>query len=157
MPDFRMRGDCRSWFSRIAGPGTGKTLFDPYYQCFLLGVSTRRSSSPQEAGPAHAFVDAFVRPYDGRQRLIIGLMIDAELSRLGVELTDRASVSQIVSEIAGPSGLTQSGAQRMDGYSSGGYDYLTERYQEDVPRSWEEFLPRYLRILADAASGGGYS
>jgi len=157
MPDFRMRDDCRSWFSRIAGPGTSKTLFDSYYQCFLLGVSARKSSPPQEAGPTRAFVDAFVRPYDGRQRLIIGLMIDAELSRLGVGLADRASVNQIVTEIAGPGGLTQSGAHRMDGYSSGGYDYLTERYQEDEPRSWEEFLPRYLRILAAAASEGRYS
>jgi hypothetical protein len=153
MPDFRMRNDCRQWFSHIIGPGTPRTLFDGYYLCFLLGVSTRHTSIPTDAGPAPVFVDGFVRPYDVCQRLLIGLMIDAELSGLGVEPTDRASVNRVVSDLAGPGGLTPDGARRMDGYASGGYDLLIERYDEDEPRTFEEFLPRYLRILAAAAAG----
>jgi hypothetical protein len=78
-------------------------------------------------------------------------MIDAELSRLGVDLADRVSVNRVVSEVASTSGLTADGARRMDGYASGGFDLLLETYDDDEPRSLEEFLPRYLRIWASVS------
>jgi len=152
MPDFRLREDCRRWFGHISKRTPFSTLFDSYYLCFLLGVAARHTSNPSKGAEAHAFVATFPRPYDQQQRLLIGLMIDAELVRLGIEPTDRASVNRIVNEIAGPGGLTSQGAARMNNYASGGFDLLIEEYREDEPRTAAEFLPRYLRIL-DAASG----
>lgn len=98
-------------------------------------------------------MEYFVKPYDERQRLIIGLMIDAELEYLGVSLSDRTSVNRVVSDLAGPGGLTDLGAERMNAYASGGYDLLLEQYREDEPHTMEEFLPRYLNILAAAPAG----
>lgn len=152
MPDFRIRDDCRTWFSHINNKPPVRTLFDVYYLCFLLGIAARRRSEPTDAGQARVFVDIWVRPYDGSHRLLVGLMIDAELARVGVEPTDRHSVNRVVSEIAGAGGLTPEGARRMDAYASGGYDLLLERYNEDEPRTVDEFLPRYLSILADATT-----
>lgn len=150
MVDFRMRKDCRDFFRRVNEKGGFRFLFDSYYLCFLLGVTAGRRSNPTEGGiEAPAFVDSFPRPYDQQQRLLLGLMIVAEMRRDRVDVRDRVSVNVIVNALAGSGGLTSTGVQRMNEYSSGGYDVLRELYDGGEPWKLEDFMPRYLRILDD--------
>lgn len=148
MPDFRMRADCRAWFQRILRRSDLKLLFDPYYLCFLVGVAAGRRSKPTEGGiEAPAFVDAFPRPYDQQQRLLLGLMLAAELRREEIDVSDRTSVNEVVSALAGVSGLTSAGVNVMNEYASAGFDVLMTSYDGEEPWTLEEFMPRYLRIL----------
>lgn len=154
MADFRIRADCRTWFRRLLGNADFKLLvFDPYYLCFLVGVAAGRKSSPTEGGTeASAFVDAFPRPYDQQQRLLLGLMLASELRRAGVDVTDRSSVNDIVNSLAGVDGLNAAGIATMNAYASGGFDVLITRYRGDEPWNLEDFMPRYLRILDEIMS-----
>jgi hypothetical protein len=148
MPDFRIRSDCRRWFQRILGRSELKLLFDPYYMCFLIGIAAGHRTKPTEGGiDAPAFVDSSPRPYDQQQRLLLGLMLAAELRRAQIDLGDRASVNQVVSDLAGIGGLTAAGVSVMNGYASGGFDKLMTLYDGEEPWSLEEFMPRFLRIL----------
>lgn len=148
MPDFRIRSDCRTWFQRILNRSELKLLFDPYYLCFLIGIAAGQRTRPTEGGiDAAAFVDTFPRPYDQQHRLLLGLMLAAELRRTDIDVTDRASVNDIVNEMAGPGGLTAAGVNMMNEYASGGFDVLITRYEGQEPWSLDEFMPRYLRIL----------
>lgn len=150
MPDFRIRSDCRTWFQRLLGKSDLRILFDPYYLCFLIGVTAGKKRRPTEGGiDAAAFVDAFPRPYDQQQRLLLGLMLAAELRRVEVDVTDRASVNEIVNNLAGVGGLTAAGVNVMNEYASGGFDELRIRYEGQAPWSLDEFMPRYLRIVDD--------
>lgn len=154
MADFRIRSDCRTWFQRVLNNSEFRLLlFDPYYLCFLVGVAAGRKSSPTEGGTeATAFVDTFPRPYDQQQRLLLGLMLSAELRRAGVDVTDRSSVNDIVNSLAGPGGLNAAGVATMNEYASGGFDVLITRYEGEEPWNLEEFMPRYLRILDEVMS-----
>ncbi len=155
MPDFRIRSDCRRWFQRILGKSDLKLLFDPYYLCFLIGVASGKRTRPTEGGiDAPAFVDTFPRPYDQQQRLLLGLMLAAELRGVDIDVTDRASVNEIVNDLAGVGGLTTAGVNVMNEYASGGFDELITRYEGQEPWSLDEFMPRYLRILDDLMTQG---
>lgn len=148
MADFRIRSDCRIWFRHITSKSSLKLVFDPYYLCFLVGIAAGRRSNPTEGGiEASAFVDSFPRPYDQQQRLLIGLMLAAELKRAEIDLTDRVSVNRVVNELAGVGGATTSGVAIMNEYASGGFDELIMRYQGREPWGLDEFMPRYLQIL----------
>lgn len=149
MADFRIRSDCRTWFQRVLDNSELRLLlFDPYYLCFLIGVASGHKRSPTEGGTeATAFVDTFPRPYDQQQRLLLGLMLAAELRGAGVDVADRASVNDIVNSLAGVGGINAAGVATMNAYASGGFDVLITRYEGEEPWNLEEFMPRYLRIL----------
>lgn len=154
MPDFRIRSDCRTWFQRLLDRSELKLLFDPYYLCFLIGVAAGHRTNPTEGRiDAPAFVDTFPRPYDQQQRLLLGLMLAAELRRADIDVADRASVNEIVNGLAGSGGLNAAGATVMNAYASGGFDVLIARYEGEEPWNLDEFLPRYLRILDDLMNG----
>jgi hypothetical protein len=154
MPDFRIRSDCRTWFQKLLRNSDFKLLFDPYYFCFLIGVAAGRRSSPTEGGiDAAAFVDTFPRPYDQQQRLMLGVMLAAELRRAGIDVTDRPSVNEIVNGLAGAGGINAAGVYVMNEYASGGFDELITRYEGEGPWNLDEFMPRYLRILDDVMTG----
>jgi hypothetical protein len=154
MADFRIRSDCRIWFRRVLDSSEFRLLlFDPYYLCFLIGVAAGRKNNPTEGGTeASAFVDAFPRPYDQQQRLMLGLMLAAELRGAGVNVTDRTSVNDIVNGLAGAGGLNAAGVATMNEYASGGFDVLITRYEGEEPWNLEEFMPRYLHILDEVMS-----
>lgn len=150
MADFRIRSDCRQWFRHLVPGANLRLVFDPYYLCFLIGIAAGRRSGPTEGGTeASAFVDSFPRPYDQQQRLLVGLMLAAELARTDIDITDRTSVNRVVNELAGVGGVTTAGVAVMNEYASGGFDELIMKYQGSEPYDLDEFMPRYLQILDD--------
>ena len=165
MPDFRLRKDAENWFKHIAEEPPLTTKFDLYYLCLMLGLAARRASDPVKSGTsAPGFVDQFVREYKGQERLILGLLLRAELAGPGYEPDERDEVRQTLAGLVEGNGLSDKGVSRLNEYASGGFDALQERYGDVAPYSTEEFLPRYVGLLREvvdneptwvAALGGG--
>ncbi|EAZ89973.1 hypothetical protein CY0110_07249 [Crocosphaera chwakensis CCY0110] len=147
-----MRHEAREWFSKIKKPTKDtppiNTDFDLYYLCLMMGLASKNKSTPD---PSHSadFVDRFVKQHERQQNLIIGLLIQAELSDKSLTLDDKNQAKKILKDLIDPTNrftsLTDDGMDKMNAYASGGFDYL----QSKMPKPYfaEDFLIRYVEIL----------
>ena len=147
---FRIRPEAQAWFSEISQTPPVKTTFDIYYFCLMAGLLSGRRSDPTSA---IEFVDYFVEDYRPVQRLIIGLLITAELKRLGIEVTEKLRVRDLIKKMVTPNtptNLTDEGQRLLNSYASGGFDFITEQ-RETKPYAVQEFLLDYSALIEKAA------
>ncbi len=146
MAHFKIRREAEEVFFKHVVRTDGRptaplsTKFDLFYLCLMMGLQTRRTSSP---GNAPGFIDYFVADYKAQEMTVVGLLLCAELERDGVSMDDRPEVKATLARFVGSAGLTDDGVTRLNEYASGGYDALVEQYG-GVPYSWDEFLPWYV-------------
>lgn len=147
---FYLRNDTEQWFSNIKDQKPYiETKFDIYYFCAMLGLAAGRKSSITEKSEATEFVKTFVKAYLPVQKLIIGLLIKAELRRLGIDATEKDEVYRLLSDIVDPdtpTKLTEAGLTKLNEYASGGYDVLSEELPTK-PYNVEDFLRTYTALL----------
>jgi hypothetical protein len=152
---FRMRQDAEKWFSEIEGKAPIRSKFDLFYFCLMAGLMAGRRSDPTHGGrSAPEFVNAFIEDYRGSQRLIIGLLIIAELKRLGINLHEKVSVRKTIRDLVEPhslTSLTDEGMRLLNSYASGGYDYISEQ-RSSKPYTVEEFLRDFVRLIGEATA-----
>lgn len=147
---FRIRHDTRDWFSKLKKQKPPiNTDFDLYYLCLMMGLASKNKNTPD---PSHStdFRDRFVKQHEHQQNLIIGLLIQAELSDYGLTLDDKNQAKKIVDKLIDPNSitnLTDTGMDKMNAYASGGFDYLQSEMLK--PHFAEEFLIRYVRLLQE--------
>ena len=155
MAFFRLRNDAQTWFATIGDRPPFKTKFDQFYFCLMTGLVTGRTSEQTQAGSgATDLVDYFVEDYKAASRLLIALLLIAELKKQGIDLSEKAAVRNVFQQLISqqsPSYLTDDGVRRMNAYASGGYDYLSER-RETKPNSPEEFLQDYAQLFKTAVA-----
>lgn len=155
---FRLRQDTENWFSKISPQMPSHTKFDVFYLCLMLGLAMGRKSDPLGSGqPAPEFVTYFVENFKQSQRLIIGLLIVRELSRLSRDSANKEDVRRLIGELVEPesaTNLTDLGHRLMNEYASGGYDYLTEAL-DSKPHHIEEFLQTYEKLLRQGIDEAG--
>lgn len=154
---FRLRNDAEKWFSEIDGRDPVKTKFDLFYFCLMAGLASGRSTDPAESGvSAKEIVDDFIQDYKPAKRLLIGLLVIAEVRKGGMSLGERASVRDIFKRLVTydtKTGLTEEGMRCMNAYASGGYEFLAES-RDTKPASPEEFLRDYVKLISQAAKDG---
>jgi hypothetical protein len=152
---FQLRQDTEEWFSKINRSKSNhiKTNFDLYYFCLMLGLATGNENDPiKRCSQKRDLIDYFASHYKAQQNLIIGLFIKAELANKGISLNDKDATKQMLLKLIDPhsqTNLTDYGMERMNAYSSGGFDYLRQTLGMK-PYHLEEFLQSYLQILRDA-------
>ena len=150
---FRLRQDTLEWFKKIEGQKPIETMFDLYYFCLMVGLATGRTSIPAKRCPDYSdFIDRFVMTYRPYQRLIIGLLLRAELAHFGVSVKERDEVSKTVIDLVEPNSqtnLTDRGMERLNEYASGGFDYLSEKL-DTKPHNIENFLRVYVETVREA-------
>lgn len=151
---FQLRLDVDNWFSNINKEKTQQiqTDFDLYYFCLMMGLATKSKNNPGERYKCRDFIDYFVSDYKSQQNLIIGLLIRAELENLGISLEEKDAAKKQLLKLIDPSSqtnLTDEGIDKMNGYASGGFDYLREK-MGSKPYHLEDFLQRYVKILREA-------
>jgi hypothetical protein len=144
---FRLRQQAEEWFKYIfKQDGPIQRKFDVYYFCLMLGLATSKLEKPEDAPE---IVDYFITEYKPVQRIIIGLLLIAELHRMGTDLSDRKSLQKLMDEYldpTNPANLTDAGFSRLNDYAAGGFTFLAEQL-EDKPHRVEDFLQLYVRIL----------
>jgi hypothetical protein len=138
---FRLRVDARNWFANIR-----KDLdidFDVYYICLLAGLAARRKERVA-ASDTTDLVPHFPSHYRSYSKLVIGLFLSVELEEMGVKAHgDRKLFHSAVSGLINPVAahhLTDVGIDTLNRYAHGGYDAITEWFDER-PRRAETFLP----------------
>ncbi len=150
---FRLRQDAKKWFAEISGKQPFKVDFDIYYFCLMAGlVSGRRSEPTQGSRLAPEFVNNFTEDYLAAKTLIVGLLIIAELTHLGIDLHEKQDVRNTIHGLVDPvsqTGLTDEGMRLLNQYASGGYDYFAEK-RSSKPYHAEEFLRDFVQLVGSA-------
>src|SRR5437868_6923296 len=148
---FRMRKDARHWFRDIEPPFP--VDFDIYYFCLIAGFATGRKT---DVGTADAtdLVESFPGVYRASSSTIVALFLSRELKKMGISLSERGALHTAIRHLVdprSPSYLSDEGMRQMNRYAFGGYEVLTEWF-EDRPRHLETFLPLLKRRM-DAGLG----
>jgi hypothetical protein len=155
---FRLRSDAEKWFSEINGREPIKTIWDLYYFCLMVGLASGRNTDPVSLGlPTKEMVDYVVEDYKPAQRLLIGLLVTAELRKGGIDLGEKTSVREVFKRLVSteaPSGLTEEGMRCMNAYASGGYEFMAEA-RDTKPNSPDEFLRDYTQLIDAAMAAPG--
>jgi len=149
---FELRQDAKRWFKAFDKDIKQKTIiqFDLYYFCLIPGfIAKRRNMEIQSSDVDELFRD-FPNVFRSRGELLVGLLIHTELSRLGIDLSERTSVYSKISElvITTPPYLSERGIKLMNQYAHGGFDLLCEKIDER-PRSLETFIRKYNGVIQD--------
>ncbi len=149
---FELRQDAKRWFKAFDKDIKQKNiiLFDLYYFCLIPGFVTRRRNIEIHSDDVEEMTRNFPGVFSSRGELLVGLLINTELSRMGIDLNERTSVYRTISElvITSPPYLSNEGIKRMNQYAHGGFDVLCERMDER-PRSMETFVRKYYRFIQD--------
>ncbi|MDD9964038.1 MAG: hypothetical protein OXU70_18325 [Gammaproteobacteria bacterium] len=155
---FRLREDAERWFAALDGREPAKTKFDLYYFCLMAGLASGRTSNESDFG-AREIIDEFIQDYQPSQRLLIGLLVAAELRQGGIDFDEREAVRRVFSRLVTPESktqLTDEGMRCMNAYASGGYDFLSES-RDAPPASPEEFIRDFVRLIDNAVEVGAKS
>jgi hypothetical protein len=147
---FQFRKDAKAWFKNITSDFP--TDFHLYYLCLMVGFATRRKSN-LSASDVTDLVESFPSDFKSKGRLIIGLLLRAEIQSLGISLEERTDVHKTISELLSPQSpnfLSDKGMRLMNQYCGGGFDALCEMYGEQGPHYAETFLRKYIDCIRTA-------
>lgn len=154
---FKRSEQADQWFDRIADKSPFKTIFDQWYVCLIAGLLNGRLDN---APDYKEFTDRFTSDYQSSRRLIIGLLLVAEMHRLEISGNDKVEMQLLMDAVIDPdieSKLTDDGFERLNKYAYGGFCLLRESYP-DKPSSPEDFLQFYCQKLEqwDKSPSGGF-
>jgi hypothetical protein len=144
---FRLRRDARKWFQDISSEF--EVDFDMYYLCLIAGLSHGGRRTEIKTQDTTELVDSFPGSYKEKSRVIIALFLATEIERMGISENDREAVHKQIRDLVDPrtpSQLSEAGMKLMNQVSYGGFDVLTEEY-DDRPRSLESFLVSFERTV----------
>lgn len=143
---FQLSRGADQWFADISKHYA--TKFDLYYLCLVAGLAARRKEDPEDATDV---IDYYPGEFKPRGRLLVALLINAELKNLGIDLQERDAVHRAIAKLVqptSPSYLTDEGVRLLNKYAHGGFGALREHFA-DRPRAIETFLRKYSVCLAE--------
>ena len=144
---FKIRNTAKEWFKHIRKKDGLETDFDVYYFCLMAGLSGNQKEAPTDATE---FIDYYPGDYKNSGRLLVSLLLKTELDRLGVDLSEKKNVREVIKRLVSTNTrtyLSDEGTKLMDSYSYAGFDVIREAFHSDPPRSLEIFLPRFRELL----------
>ena len=144
---FRMPDQVQLWFKDIFKKESSslKYVWDLYYLCLLMGLSDGNRlpmQNPKE------MVDYFIEEYKRSQRLIISLMVTAELNGLAIKFTEKELVKKQLENYLtadNQSNLTNAGFEAMNEYAWSGFQILCQHMA--APKHFPTFIIEYQKIL----------
>jgi hypothetical protein len=143
---FQLRKDTDKWFKGVAGHYA--TKFDLYYLCLMVGFAAHRKAKA-ESSEVTDLTDDYPKEFKSRGRLLVALLVNTELSSMGIDLDERDAVYREIARLIAPdsrSYLTDEGMRLMNQYAHGGFGALCEHF-EDRPRTIETFIREYAGFI----------
>lgn len=146
---FRMPENVEKWFKDIFKKDSGalKRSWDLYYFCLLIGLSSgKREPVPN----GKDIIDTFIEEYKRSQRLIIGLLITAELSQYSIKFTEKELVKKKLETYLKPNSQTNlsgEGFAAMNEYAWNGFLILSDKMTP--PKHLPTFLSDFHDLLLD--------
>lgn len=147
---FKRTEEQINFFKRISKKGPFQIDFDFWYLCFLVGISSGR----KEQGSSS--VDMFPRfpeRYSAFENVIISMLLSAELAAKEIDPSDRTSVKLVVDDLIDPGNrpfLSSSGFKAFNEYSAGGYDIISEHFEQEAPDDAATFLIKIGMLIRDS-------
>lgn len=151
MAYFRLRDDARKWFEGISEQPPFKTKFDVWYICAIAGLASGTAPEKAQTAPATDLVERVVEDFRPVSRLLIGLLVVAELRQGGIGILEGPQVRALMRKLLdpqSPNDLSEYGMRRMNAYASSGYELLAES-RDQRPFTAAEFLETYVRLIRD--------
>jgi hypothetical protein len=148
---FRLRQEAVTFFKHIR-PNLSMD-FDMYYFCLMAGLALMRKEEVPSA-QTNELVDSFPGEYRPKGRIIVAVFLTRELTEMGISRSNRSALHMAIGQLIdplSPSHLSDLGLKELNKYAHGGYNVLTEWFN-DHPRVFEAFLPLYKQKI-DAAIG----
>lgn len=142
---FKLHKNAPQFFRNLLS-GSGlkfDTQFDVYYHCLMCGLHRRQLGTETDVGDE--FVRDYVQGFAPHAELIAGLLVDAELSRICIELDDVKSVEKKMIELLEPASATRlssTGLGLLNLYAAGGFDIVSDAFTSP-PQSLEDFFITY--------------
>lgn len=147
---FQLSRDADKWFADISKHYV--TKFDLYYLCLMVGFASGRKADPDNATD---LIDNYPKEFKPVGRLLVALLLNAELKSSGIDLNERDAVYQVIGEIIDPGFptlLSDEGVKLMNKYAQGGYEAMYE-YFDDRPRAVETFARKYSNCIEELEAG----
>lgn len=153
---FFIRREADEWGKELQKNELIRTQFDLYYILFLKGISTLdKNPKLKDKEALKELIDYFPSDYDGSKNIIVGLLVNTELKRLGIPLDDKENVQKKYNQIVEPesqSKLTAKGFTLMNEYASRGYELLNEELGDKSASLAPEFLINVYNSLVNEFS-----
>jgi len=148
---FFIRREADNWFKELQKHELIRTQFDLYYLFFLKGISKLdKNPKMKNADVLKELIEYFPSEYDGSKNIIVGLLVNTELKRLGIPLDDKENVQKKYNQIVEPesqSKLTTKGFTLMNEYASRGYELFNQELGNKPASLAPEFLINAYRNL----------
>lgn len=151
---LRLPNDAKLFFKHISESasqpqGVRFMDMDKYYACLMLGLRAGELGS-EDAMVPNSFLAAgsgYPEAYRETADVIAGLLVDAEIRRNNIDVTDRDQIEREVVKLLKPKsamGLSDKGIDLLNRYTARGLEYL--KSETIAPRSLELFLIDYGRV-----------
>lgn len=148
--NFTLPAKARPFFKTVTEQRSPRWLmFDSWYVCMLAGVRARTLGSKDELEGEY-FLDTYPEDFKPAADFIAGLLIDAELDRKGIDVSDKASVEKEMILLLDPqrtTGLSDTGVELLNRYAVEGFGKIDEAMLP--PATAEEFMVRYAAMWAE--------
>jgi hypothetical protein len=149
---FRLLAEADRWFDNFSSThGAIESKMDRYYLCAIVGMIHNQYKTDVSSPD---FIDYFITDYEDVRFKIIGLMIAAELRRLGIDVKERPEVQRqlgILLSGASRTGLSQAGEDALNRYAAGGFEWILEQFSKP-PASEDSFFNHYWHSLISTSS-----
>ncbi|WP_214875256.1 hypothetical protein [Exiguobacterium sp. CH10] len=145
---FKLPREAREYYKLIdQKENRFKLLFDKYYLCLLIGLNNNKLGKQSEYEIAD-FIEGYPQSYTGKFPLIIGLLINSEMERQGINAEDRSSVEELILQLIetdSSTKLSEKGFELLNSYAAGGMNII----KDNIPKTGdiEIFLVAYHRLL----------
>lgn len=145
---FKMSSEASKYLNKINRNSTSGKFpidFDFYYLCFILGVTFRKCAENIEG---KEFVKEFPNKYATQNSLLIGLLLEAELSRTGIDTSNRDHLEKFILKFVDPKSVTRlssEGEEKMNCYAQGGFEKFVE--VSSSVDSLDSFLIQYYELI----------
>ncbi|WP_075632284.1 hypothetical protein [Novacetimonas hansenii] len=147
--NFTLPAKARPFFKTMSEQRSPRWLmFDSWYVCTLAGLRTRLLGA-KEALEDTYFIDSYPEDFKPQADFMAGLLIDSELNRKDIDVSDKASVEREMILLLDPqknTGLSEVGVELLNRYSVTGFEKLDEIMLP--PATVEDFLVRYSEMWA---------
>lgn len=124
-------------------------LFDAYYAGLMLGLTYRKTGTPEMLDRAGIFIQNYPNEYEPYREYIAGLLVDAEVTALHSEDYSEQQLEKSIAkllQVASPTRLSPEGMHILNLYAAGGFELLRSKMGAK-PSDPSNFLIRYQALL----------
>ena len=148
MPFYFLK-EAASWFKHITG--STEVKFDLYYYCFMAGIAAEEVQVFDNKDTTE-LVSNWPGPYRQYRGVLMAVLLQKELQRLAIPLSDRAEMHKEIERLLDPldpAGLSTKGFEMANKYAAGGFHTLS-RWFVEPPMHIDTFLPKFKKKISEA-------